>query len=111
MSVTFSREPVHVYEPPRDYMKDPLVDTDLLGDACTLFTQITMEPGSEITVHEHTGECETYYILSGTGIHNDNGNEVEVSAGAVTFCDDGESHGLKNNPDEPLVMIALILKK
>ena len=59
----------------------------------------------------HEGESETYYILTGTGIYNDNGTKYPVKAGDVVFCDDGEGHGLLNNGKEDLKFIALILKK
>ena len=52
---------------------------------------------------------ETYYILSGKGLYNDNGTEVEIGAGDVTYCAPGEGHGLKCLGDEPVEMIALIL--
>lgn len=43
-----------------------------------------------IGYHVHDGESETYYILSGRGIFNDNGTVVEVGPGDVTFTGDGE---------------------
>ena len=55
------------------------------------------------------GDSETYYILSGKGLYNDNGTEVEIGAGDVTYCAPGEGHGLKCLGDEPVEMIALIL--
>ena len=59
--------------------------------------------------HIHTGDSETYYILSGKGLYNDNGTEVEIGAGDVTYCAPDEGHGLKCLGDEPIEMIALIL--
>ena len=59
--------------------------------------------------HVHEGESETYVILKGHGVYNDNGTEVEVSIGDVTYCAPGEGHGLVNNSDEELVLVALII--
>lgn len=73
------------------------------------FNHITVHPGAEIGYHVHTGDAETYYILSGSGVYNDNGTEVTLHAGDVACCAAGEGHGLKNNTDEPIEMIALIL--
>ena len=50
-------------------------------------------------------------MLSGTGIYDDNGTEVTIEAGDVTFCKDGDGHGVRNAGDEDLVFAALILKK
>ena len=44
--------------------------------------------------------------------YNDNGKEVEIGAGATTFCPDGEQHGIKNtSKTEDLVFMALIIRK
>ena len=64
-----------------------------------VFGHTTVYPGSEIG----------YHILSGKGLYNDNGTEVEIGAGEVTFCAPGEGHGLKCLGDETVEMIALIL--
>ncbi len=74
-----------------------------------VFGHTTVYPGSEIGYHIHTGDSETYYILSGKGLYNDNGTEVEIGAGDVTYCAPGEGHGLKCLGNEPVEMIALIL--
>mgnify|MGYP002275609945 CR=1 FL=1 len=86
----------------------------LLGEAeldgkCGLYAKVTIEPGCTLGFHEHHGETETYYILSGKGLYNDNGTEVEIGAGDVTYCAPGEGHGLKCLGNEPVEMIALIL--
>lgn len=92
-------------------LKEPLITPEQMGEHCGLFSRVTLEPKCELGYHEHHGETETYYILSGTGIYNDNGTEVEVEAGDVTFCEDGNGHGLRNVGDDDLAFVALILKK
>lgn len=74
-----------------------------------LFGRITLNPGCSIGTHPHEGESELFYILTGTGIYNDNGTEVTVSAGDVTICAPGESHGIANRSDEVLELVALII--
>ena len=74
-----------------------------------VFGHTTVYPGSEIGYHIHTRDSETYYILSGKGLYNDTGTEVEHGAGDETYCAPGEGHGLKCLGDEPIEMIALIL--
>lgn len=73
------------------------------------FSLVELEVGGEVDFHIHEGEFESYYIISGSGIYNDNGTEVSVSPGAVTFTPSGEGHGIKNNGTEKLVFIALIM--
>ena len=82
-----------------------------LKDKGRLYAEVTLEPGCTLGFHEHHGESETYYLLTGEGIYQDNDKEYPVKAGDVTFCDDGNGHGLKNTGDSDLKFIALILKK
>ena len=75
-----------------------------------MFSRVTLEPGSDLGYHEHHGETETYYLLEGKGVYNDDGSLIPVEAGDVTFCEDGHGHGVENTGDTDLVFIALILK-
>ena len=86
-----------------------IIEGDEFTDAGRLFNVVTFPPKSSIGYHVHTGETETYMVLSGKGKYNDNGTEVIVEAGDVTFCSSGEGHGLENIGDEDLVVVALIL--
>lgn len=88
-----------------------LLNDDQKGKASRMFAEVTLEPGCTLGFHEHHGESETYYLLTGEGIYQDNDKEYPVKAGDVTFCDDGNAHGLKNTGDSDLKFIALILKK
>lgn len=87
-----------------------LLEEDQLKDKCGLYAQVTIEPGCSLGYHEHHGESETYYILSGKGIYSDNGELRMVNAGDVTYTPDGKGHALSNSGDEDLVFMALIIK-
>lgn len=91
-------------------MKELLIQGEELGAHCKMFAKVTLKPGCELGHHEHHGETETYYILAGTGMYDDNGKAIAVEAGDVTFCEDGNGHGLKNTGVEDLTFVALILK-
>ena len=80
-----------------------------LNKKCGMFAELTVERGGSIGYHEHHGESETYYILSGKGIYSDNGELRMVEAGDVTFTPDGKGHALTNSGDEDLVFMALII--
>lgn len=80
-----------------------------LNSKCGLYAEVTIEPGCTLGYHEHKGESETYYILSGKGSYNDNGTTRTVQAGDVTFTGDGNGHGLDNIGNENLVFMALII--
>ncbi|MBR6797333.1 MAG: cupin domain-containing protein [Opitutales bacterium] len=93
-----------------DTVKKHLLTADELNDKTRMFAEITLKPGCSIGYHEHHGESETYYILSGTGTYNDNGEIRSVAPGDVTFTPSGQGHGLENTGPENLVFIALILR-
>lgn len=92
-------------------LKEELIKGEQLGVYCKMFNEVTLKPGCEIGYHEHHGETETYYLTKGAGIYNDNGKEYPVEVGDVTFCADGNGHGIKNAGEEDLVFVALILKE
>ena len=74
-----------------------------------MFAEITLKPGSSIGYHKHESETEYYFILSGTGIVNDDGKEVQVKQGDSVITGNGASHGIKNTGSVPLVFHAVIV--
>ena len=80
--------------PGRVYNRSIIQSNEELYNSGRLFAHNVIEKGSGVGYHVHHGECEFYYVLSGSAEYNDNGNE---------------GHGLGNNADEPFEMIALIL--
>ena len=86
-----------------------LLDEKQLNGKCGLYAEVTIEPGCSLGYHEHHGESETYYILSGKGIYSENGTLRMVEAGDVTFTPDGKGHAMTNSGDEDLVFMALII--
>lgn len=74
-----------------------------------VFSITTLPKGSELGWHIHKGDGEYYHILSGEAEYSDNGNTVTLHAGDTAFCPDGEGHSIKNNCDEPVVFIALVI--
>jgi len=74
-----------------------------------LFNHVVLNKGCEIGWHVHEGDGETYYILKGRAEYNDNGNIITLNEGDVASVYSGEGHSIKNNDDETLEVIALIL--
>lgn len=81
---------------------------ELIGKS-RLVAKITINPGSSIGMHDHTGEEEIYYITGGKGIVNDNGITKEVTVGDAILTGNGASHSIENNGVEPLEFVAVIL--
>ena len=87
-----------------------LTPTELDGK-CGMFAKVTIPPGASLGVHPHNGNTETYHIIQGEGLYNDNGKEVKIGVGTTTFCPDGEVHGIENVGDIDLIFIALIINR
>lgn len=81
-----------------------------LNGKCALYAEVTLEPGCSVGYHEHHGESETYYILTGEGIYSDNGALRMVRKGDITFTPSGKGHAITNTGETNLVFMALIIK-
>lgn len=86
-----------------------ILEKDEMKNNARLFSKMILEPGCSVGYHDHIGESETYYILSGTGTYNDNGTDITVKAGDVTYTPDGKGHSIANTGTDNLEFIALIL--
>ena len=63
---------------------EPLLTTEQMGGKCRLFAKVSILPGHELAPHDHHGETETYYILSGRGIYDDNGVKSPATLATVS---------------------------
>lgn len=74
-----------------------------------LFSFVTLEKGCGIGKHEHNGESEIYYVLSGEGEIDDNGTPRRFAKGDCAVCRSGEYHAVACTGDKPLKFIATII--
>ena len=95
----------------RGQMKlEKILSSAEMKDRCGLYARVTLPPGAELGFHEHHGNSESYFILSGSGVYDDNGVKRIVKAGDTTWTPDGSGHGLSNaDGTEDLVFMALIV--
>lgn len=89
---------------------DKLLSDETAPAALRTYARASLDVGAEVAYHVHTGECECYYILSGNGEYDDNGEKVLVTAGDVTFTANGQGHGMKNIGTDTLEFMALIIR-
>ena len=82
---------------------------DEMNGAGRIFAHASLPVGAWVGPHEHKGETEIYYYLSGRGEYYVNGKTVPVYPGCMTQVLPGQQHGLKNTGDIPLEYICLIL--
>ena len=85
------------------------VEKDEFNAKGRLFAKNVLKPGTSIGLHEHIGDFETYFVLSGEGLVNDNGYQKFVKPGDVIITRSGEKHSLENTGTLDLEILALIL--
>jgi mannose-6-phosphate isomerase-like protein (cupin superfamily) len=82
-------------------------DKDELKSNNRLFARLTLEPGSSIGSHEHTGEEEVFVVVQGRAEADDNGEIVILETGD-TILTSNACHSIKSIGDKPLVLVAVI---
>lgn len=85
------------------------VEKDEFNGKGRLFAKNILKPGASIGLHEHVGDSETYVILSGEGLLNDNGDQKFIKSGDVIITKNGEKHSIENTGTFDLEFFALIL--
>ncbi|MBL7076340.1 MAG: cupin domain-containing protein [Kiritimatiellae bacterium] len=74
-----------------------------------LCAELTLPPGASIGSHQHLREDEVYIIASGAGLIDDGSGEERVAVGDAILTGNGETHTIRNDGDEPLTLIAVIV--
>ncbi|MDR1070706.1 MAG: cupin domain-containing protein [Gracilibacteraceae bacterium] len=82
---------------------------DKLPKSYKVFAEMVLEPGCSVGQHGHQGESEIYYVLSGTGEINVNGETLQAKPGDVAVCHSGSFHSAKNTSDKELRILAMIV--
>ncbi len=86
-----------------------ILGAEQMGEKCSLYAKVTIPPNASVGYHEHHGNAESYFILSGEGVYDDNGVKRTVKAGDSTWTADGSGHSLENTGKTDLVFMALII--
>ena len=91
------------------YAVRTLLDGD--GDSGLDYVRdLVLEAGSTIGVHEHQGDEEIYYVISGQGRMIVDDEECPVKLGDVVLTKSGSSHGLVNEGDGELKIFVACVK-
>ena len=90
---------------------EKILDAEL-ADKCALYAKVTIPAGSVLGYHEHHDNGESYFVLSGTAVYDDNGVKRTIRPGDKTWTPDGGAHGVDNSEgNEDFVFIALIVNR
>ena len=76
----------------------------------TVFRKRVLKPGSSIGYHLQK-EDEIYYVISGNGIMEMNGETFPIKPGDAILTRPGSSHGIKPNNNNDLTILIVYEKK
>ena len=77
-------------------------------DASVTITRVTMQPGAVSTRHAHARAEQIWIVERGAGTLLLAGDaQAELRAGDIVRTPPGETHGVINTGDEPLVYLAI----
>ena len=74
-----------------------------------LFSTLTLETGCSIGEHDHVNETEYYWILAGEGIVTEKDGDHRVRVGDLVVTGGGARHAIRNEREETLILLALII--
>jgi mannose-6-phosphate isomerase-like protein (cupin superfamily) len=87
-----------------------LVSKEMFNDKLNGFYYNELSVGSEVGFHQHVGNSEVYYLLSGQAQVKDNDdNWVDFKVGDCLYTSDGMWHALKNTGDTKVKFLAFII--
>lgn len=66
------------------------------------------EPGQEHKLHAHEGMDKLYHVLQGQGQFLLEGKELDMEQGMVLVAPEGVAHGIRNNSNERLLVLAVL---
>jgi mannose-6-phosphate isomerase-like protein (cupin superfamily) len=85
-----------------EYSVRTLLDQVPGASAIKYVRDLTLYAGSSIGPHPHSGDEEIYFVISGSGVMDVDGEERPVGPGSVVLTLSGSQHGLQNTGDQEL---------
>ena len=67
-----------------------------------------LRPGASNGLHQHDGNSEIVYVVSGTATFHYDGKVETVAEGQVHYCPEGHSHYMENNTNVDLQYLAIV---
>lgn len=86
-----------------------LVTPEELAPHAKLCSVLSLAPGVSLGEHAHEDNFEVYYIMKGKGIVTEKEGETEVGPGDVIYTTHGASHAIRNEGEEVLEFLAVIV--
>jgi len=89
-----------------------IIEKDKVGaERIAGFGLIEVPPGGVFGPHSHPEREEIYYVLSSSGSIVVGDQEVPAKEGLTLYVSGEDTHGMKNQGDEPLVVMFITVYK
>lgn len=106
---SYTRKDLHApFDGRGDFYGQLIMEGDEFTGAARVMNIMHMLPDCKLGYHEHNGETEVFYCISGKGIFTDDDKVIEIGPGDVMITPTGHGHALENKSDEELVYAAII---
>jgi quercetin dioxygenase-like cupin family protein len=91
-----------------EWRSDKMGKSTLYESARLLVGVNAFEPGQSHQLHAHAGMDKLYYVLEGEGVFLLEDRELPMKAGDVLIAPDGVPHGVRNNSQKRLLVLAAL---
>jgi mannose-6-phosphate isomerase-like protein (cupin superfamily) len=82
----------------------PIFETSRLN-----VTHVRIKPGETVPAHTHHDEDQVYYVASGSGFVELDGEQTNVSAGSAVLIPLGTEHLITNTGSDPLDYVFFVV--
>ncbi len=91
-----------------EWRPDKMGKSTLFESARLLVGLNAFEPGQAHALHAHHGMDKLYYVLEGRGLFLLQGAERPMKAGDLLVAPEGVPHGVRNDSDGRLLVLAVL---
>lgn len=90
------------------YSKEKFGKSTIFRSKRVLVGLNAFEPGQEHPLHAHSGMDKVYHVIEGQGLFLLDDKEIPMHTGLLLVAPDGVPHGIRNNTDKRLVVLAVL---
>ena len=88
-----------------EFSEEKMKKNGLFDSPPLFYDAYCLLPGQSQKVHAHEGSDKVYYVLRGTGSFTVGKEERDLGEGHAVIARAGESHGVRNETQEELVIL------
>ena len=91
-----------------EYRHDKMGKSTLFQSERLLVGLNAFEPGQSHALHAHAGQDKMYFVVEGEGVFLLKDAELPMRAGDLLVAPEGVPHGVRNDGDRRLLLLAVL---